>query len=217
VGPKGQIYTFAEHYQSQMTVPEHAAAVKLREAEFKQEPFVRVGDPAGKQRQGNTGTSYITEYAMRGIYIGTEGITNDVTIGIEKMSQYFRLLDNSPWGQGMPTWRISPQCPNLIRELKKLRYASYANSARAYDTNKQEIVHKKDDHGFDSCRYFSTLMPDLTPIEGAVQEERETRTISYQDMMARLANDPDTQFVDSVEDPNWETEVTVGDYYQEAF
>jgi len=216
VGPQGQIITFAEHYQSEMTTPEHVAVVKQREAAFGKQPLARVGDPAGNQRQGNTGTSYISEYASRGIFIGVEGITNQVEIGIEKMQQYFRFREDSPWGPGRPTWIISPNCPNLIRELKKLRYADYSSSRRSYDTNKQEIVHKKDDHAFDSCRYFCTLMPDLTPVEEYAQETTSTRTISYQEMMARIANNPDEYFVEDV-DPGWKTEQTYDDYYQEAY
>lgn len=214
VGPEGQIYTFAEHYQSEMTTPEHAAIVLSKEIDFGKTPEVRVGDPAGNQRQGNTGTSYITEYAEKGIYIGTEGIPHEVSIGVEKMQQYFRLRNDSPWGFNRPTWVISPECPNLIRELKKLRWASYASDRRAYDKNKQEEVHKKDDHGFDSCRYFATLMPDLTPVQVTTERSGPPTTVSYQEMLVRLANDTDVTFAEDT--THWETTEVVDDY-MEAF
>lgn len=204
VGPQGQILTFAEHYRSDTTTPEHAEIVKALEAGWGKSPEVRVGDPAGNQRQGNTGTSYITEYAVRGIYVGTEMIPHSVEIGLEKMHQYFRLREDSPWGPGRPTWIISPACPNFIRELKKLRYAAYSSDRKAYDTNKQEIVHKKDDHAFDSARYFATLMPDLSPIPQPASTPKVPTTISYQDMMARIAHSEDEHFIDS---PEYETEI----------
>lgn len=216
VGPKGQIITFGEHYASEMIPREHSKIVKAYEAEWGKSPEVRVGDPAGNQRQGNTGTSYIAEYAQEGIYIGTEGIPHDVMVGIIKMQQYFRLLPKSPWGDNRPTWIISPNCPNLIRELKKLRWASYASDSRQYDLNRQEVVHKKDDHGFDSSRYFATLMPNLTPEQDPdeIQVNPLNAGLSYGDVLARMSLDGNTvPYEPDGPDPQWQTEISVEDYY----
>jgi hypothetical protein len=101
-------------------------------------------------------------YAAHEIYIGTE-VPKEVMVGIEKMQQYFRVTENSPWGPNTARWMISPNCVNLTRELKKLRWAEYESQKKQYEMNRQETVHKKDDHGFDSMRYLASLMPDLAP------------------------------------------------------
>ena len=165
VAPDGRIYTFSEHYKSYWTVDDHAALIHERESRlFHREPDVRVGDPAGNQKSAITGTSVISEYARRGLYISTETIPKDPQIGIEKMQQYFAIQELTGWGPNTPTWMISPECPNLAKELKKLQFESYESDKKSYESNKKETVRKKDDHAFDSAKYFATLMPDLRPI-----------------------------------------------------
>jgi len=165
VAPDGRIYTFSEHYRSFWTVDEHSRLVHEREAQaFHRSPDVRVGDPAGNQKQMNTGTSVIQEYARRGLYISTEMIPKDPSIGIEKMQQYFAVRDLTGWGRNTPTWVISPECVNFFKELKKLQFESYESDKKSYESNKKETVRKKDDHAFDSAKYFATLMPDLRPL-----------------------------------------------------
>jgi hypothetical protein len=215
VSPEGEIVTFAEHYQSDMTVGEHANVVHERERAWGKVPEVRVGDPAGAQRSAITGTSILTEYALRGIYIVTDGIPHEVMIGIEKQQQYFRLEPENRWGKNRPRWVITSNCVNYIRELKKLRWATYSSERTAYDLNRQEKVHKKDDHAFDSGRYFATLMPDLTPL---VDHDSlgVPITISYQDLLARMSADETVEFVDNrePEQTEWETTESFGDLYE---
>lgn len=214
VSPDGSVYTFGEHYASQMTVEQHAAVVKTKEAFWHLDPsdIIRTGDPAGKQTYGTTGTSYISEYAKRGIYIGVEGVPHDVSIGIEIMQQYVKLERQNGWGRNRPRWMISPQCVNLISEMRKLKWASYESSKKRDDTNRQEVVHKKDDHGFDSVRYFFTLMPELAPgVEETIDryEKATGKQMSYEQVMAELRADDRVEFVD--ESSAWETE-----FYEEV-
>lgn len=218
VSPRGDILTFAEHYQSDMTVEEHAQVVKSREAGFGKIPHLRVGDPAGNQRSAITGTHIIQEYAMRGIYIQTDMIPHDVAIGIEKMQQYFRERSDSLWskdGEPAPKWVISSNCFNLIRELKKLRWKTYASEKLAYDHNKTEEVHKKDDHAFDSARYFATVMPDLAPSTDESTIKHDPMTVSYSELLAKMADDPSVQYTDDLQ-TEWQTELyeeTTSDYF----
>jgi phage terminase large subunit-like protein len=202
VSPAGGIITFAEHYQSEMVVAEHAAIVKGRELAFGREPDVRVGDPALKQRSGITGTNIIQEYGRHGINIGVEGIPRDVLPGIEKMQAYFRIREDSPWGPGRPTWVISANCVNFLRELKKLRWATYDSEERAYELNRQEVVHKKDDHAFDSARYFSTLMPDLyVPVEKPTESTPET--LDYAQFLSTLSESSVTVELETATPGEW--------------
>jgi phage terminase large subunit-like protein len=199
VSPEGDIVTFAEHYTGEMSVPDHAATVLMREAAWGKSPEIRVGDPHGDQHQMNTGTSVLMEYALRGIHIATEGIPRGpgaALIGVEKMQQYFQLRPTgSLWGKDRPKWVVTANCVNFIRELKRLRWATYESSKKAYTMNKQETVHKKDDHAFDSARYFATFIPDLSPVLPAASDKVPI-TIGYAEMMARLRDDETVSFVD---------------------
>lgn len=186
VSPDGKVYTFAEHYASRMTVAQHSKIVLERERQWGKHPEIRTGDPAMKQVTGAVGTSYLIEYGRHGIGIGVDGVPHDVQIGVEKMQQYVQIQDYSPWGEERPTWMISPNCPNLIRELKKLRWATYDSTKMSYDRNKKEEIHKKDDHAADSARYFFTLMPDLKPIADHMKPGAPVRLGSYSDIMAQV-------------------------------
>lgn len=214
VAPQGDIVTFAEHYAPNMTVSEHSKVIHEREKAWGKEPDLRTGDPAMKQTSGITGTSVLQTYAEHDVNIAVEGVPRSVIIGIEKMQEYLRIRPN-----GTPTWTITSNCHNLIRELKKLRWAAYASDKQAYDMNKQEEIHKKDDHAADSARYFMTLMPDLRPNEGRelTRDEKIPTTIPYMDLLAKMTSDPNVEFVDEYnetgESPRWHTFESVGDYY----
>lgn len=144
VAPNGDIYTFAEHYKSEMTLEEHATTILLREQLWGKEPELRTGDPAMKQTNGITGTSVLTEFANRGIYLSVEGVPRPVEIGVARIQQYLRV---NPHTQ-KPRWFITEDCVNLIREMRRLRWKKYASKKSASENNKSEQIHKKDDHAY---------------------------------------------------------------------
>ena len=156
VNPIGQVVTFAEHYASEMLVADHVKAIESIEKAFGiKDVFIRTGDPAMRQTREGTGTSMQQEYAMRGIYLSLENVPagpGSVAVGIARMQQYMS-----------GAWKITRNCTNLVRELGRLHWATYASKNMQQNKNPQENVHKKDDHAFDSSRYFFTLMPDLSP------------------------------------------------------
>lgn len=208
VAPNGEIVTFAESYKANTTVAEHAAIIHEREKAWGKEADMRTGDPALKQTSGITGTSVIQAYAENDVYIAVDGVPRAVIIGVEKMQEYMRIREN-----GTPTWTITENCVNLIRELKKLRWASYSSDKQAYAMNKQEEIHKKDDHAADSLRYFMTLMPDLRPAE-LTKSDKIPTTIPYMDLLAKMHDDPNVQFVDDLEtESQWETHEMLGEYF----
>ncbi len=212
VAPNGDIVTFAESYKSSTTVAEHAAIIHEREKAWGKECDIRTGDPALKQTSGITGTSVLQAYAEQGVYIAVEGVPRAVMIGIEKMQEYMRIRPN-----GTPTWTVTENCVNLIRELKKLRWATYSSDKQAYAMNKQEEIHKKDDHAADSMRYFMTLMPDLRPNNGRelTPTEKIPTTIPYTELLARMSADPNVHFIDDEtgDAPQWETHESTDDLY----
>jgi phage terminase large subunit-like protein len=168
VSPDNQVVTFSEHYASEMLVKEHAGVYHARNAGMSRIPDYTVGDPAMEQRQGVTGISIFQEYADNGVYIMAGN--NDVPSGVNKMNQYLK-----PDHNGKPQWTITESCVNLIREMKLLRWATYASRKMQYENNKHEKIHKKDDHAPDSARYFFSFMPDLTPFVDEPQGLIRTR------------------------------------------
>ena len=161
VNPIGQVVTFAEHYASEMLVADHVKAIESIEKAFGiKDVFIRTGDPAMRQTREGTGTSMQQEYAMRGIYLSLENVPagpGSVAVGIARMQQYMS-----------GAWKITRNCTNLVRELGRLHWATYASKNMQQNKNPQENVHKKDDHAFDSCFPAGTLIETPTgpvPIE----------------------------------------------------
>jgi phage terminase large subunit-like protein len=154
VGPLGQVVTYDEHYKSEMTVSQHAAVIKNKERYYQDNygivPFLRIADPAIKQRQQTTGLSIQIEYAQHGLNFAT-GYKRSVDAGLDKMNDYLRLSK----------WFITENCPNLQKEMRTYKRASYATSKLKAKNNKKEEPQKKNDHACDSSRYFFSYMPEL--------------------------------------------------------
>jgi hypothetical protein len=157
VSPDGRVITFSEHYQREWTVEQHATLIHSRNATFGRIPDVYVGDPAMAQRNGATGTSIFEEYAKYDIPILPGG--NEVQSGIAKIQEYLH----------QKKWQITETCPNLIWEMRRLRWKRWTNTKSAERNNAHEVIEKKDDHACDSTRYFFSLMPDLRAGENSPQ------------------------------------------------
>ena len=150
VGPKGSVVTYDEVYANEKVVSEFAKEIHRRNTiQGRRAPQIYVGDPAISQRNGQTGDSIKTAYALEGIPVVLGN--NDVHIGVNRMNQY---LQQGRWG-------ITGNCGNLIRELTRVRWKIYESAKKRYANNVREEIHKKDDHAPDSARYFFSLMPDL--------------------------------------------------------
>lgn len=157
VDKDGRIITFAEHYEAERTIDYHSEVIKNYENQFGKVPDLRVCDPALAQRQAVTGTSIQTEYAMRGI--GMALGNNDVLTGVAKVNQY---LDNG--ADGKPNWLITANCANLIKEIQRLRWKTWASKKQQSENNAYDQIHKKDDHACDSARYAFSFLPELKPL-----------------------------------------------------
>lgn len=146
--------TFDEHYESGQIIDYHAAVIHGKNADHGRVPDVNICDPALAQRQAVTGTSIQTEYAIRGI--GFALGNNDVMTGVAKVNQYLAIGKD-----GRPNWYITRNCANLIREIQRLRWKTWASKKQASQNNPYDQIHKKDDHACDECRYFFSFMPEL--------------------------------------------------------
>lgn len=193
VSPDGLIITFDEHYASEMTVAQHAQVIKAKEAQWGKTPFIRTGDPATKQTREGTGTSIQQEYASHGLYLSLENVPTgpgSVAVGVARMQEYMNPAPTEKFPNPDTQWLISDRCVNLIKELKKLRWQTYQSKKLGHRLNPQEAIAKKDDHGFDACRYFFTLMPDLGPLS-PMTAKRELAAgngvLRYDEMLAKMS------------------------------
>lgn len=152
------VITFDEHYEAGRIVDYHAAVIHDRNKLHGRVPDVNICDPALAQSQAVTGTSIQTEYAIRGI--GFALGNNDVTTGIAKVNQYLALRGNNK-----PSWYITRNCANLIREIQRLRWKTWSSKKQQSQNNPYDQIHKKDDHACDSARYFFSFMPELAPTQ----------------------------------------------------
>jgi phage terminase large subunit-like protein len=149
-----EVITFDEHYEAGQIIEYHAQVIHGKEKIHGRTPDIRICDPALAQKNAVTGTSIQTEYAIRGI--GMVLGNNDVMTGVAKVNQYLALRKD-----GTPSWRITKNCANLIREISRLRWKTWASKKQASQNNPYDQIHKKDDHACDECRYFFSFMPEL--------------------------------------------------------
>lgn len=158
VSPGGEVVTFHEHYKSEMTVEQHAKVVLEQEKYYREQfgltPFLRVADPAVKQRSAITGYSIQIEYSLQGLDLAL-GTLRSVDAGLNRMNTY---LQNNKWF-------ITSECTNLLKEMRKYKRKTFMSSKMAERNNKQEDPMKKDDHAIDSSRYFFSYMPELRPLK----------------------------------------------------
>ncbi len=156
VNDDGEVVTFYEHYQSGWTVDSHAASVnRINKEVLGRQPDLYIGDPSIRNTDPLSGTSIHLEYVKYGIPIVLGN--NDVRAGINRVARYLKVRA----GTGRPSWVITGDCHNLIKEMGRYRWATYASKKIGHANNAKEEPHKKDDHACDSARYFFMSRPDL--------------------------------------------------------
>jgi phage terminase large subunit-like protein len=151
VSPKGKVVTFHEIHQNKTIIKVYAQMIRAYNKEMGIEPTLYIGDPSMSQKTGETGVSPLQIYRENGIPLMMA--KRDVAGGLDKMNEYFK--------QDM--WCITDACIKTIREFRGYSFKIYTSPKIADRNNVREEPNKKNDHGPDSCRYFFTLMPYLTP------------------------------------------------------
>lgn len=157
IDPEGRVFVFDEYYQSGKVVAEHAAAVHGVTSKYQREPNYSVGDPSIRNTDPITGTSVLLEYMDFGIPIVLGN--HDQKAGINRVARYFlgRTIEEKQY----PMLFICDNNVELIRELKRLRWATWANKKDDKKKNKKEEQHKKDDHACDDLRYLISSRPEM--------------------------------------------------------
>lgn len=156
VSQDGDVVTFHEHYLSGATIDVHAKAVNdYNQKVLKgREIAYYIGDPSIRNTEPIKGSSIHLEYIKHGIPIVLGN--NDVRAGINKVARYLKVR-----ADGRPNWVITKDCINLIKEMRRYRWKTYASKKIASDHNLHDEPQKKDDHACDSARYFFMSRPDL--------------------------------------------------------
>ena len=172
VDSNGFAVVFDEHYQKELTVEQQSEAIKRKIAQHGRYPDILVADPSIKNRSAISGTSIHEEYLKYGLAF-TLG-NNDVKSGIIRVKKYLNksryvgvrrpsIYAKSPSNPLDEFYRlqITPNCVNLIWEMKRYRWKTYANKKLAYENNPYDEPHKKDDHACDALRYMIMTRPDI--------------------------------------------------------
>lgn len=208
VSPDGEVITFAEHYEREMTIDQHSEIVKMMEAQMGRVPVMRICDPACSQKNAVTGTSIQAEYLMNGIELAP-GI-NDVITGINKVSSYINFSEDRG-----PRWHVTRNCEKLVWEMPKYRWKTWANKTLERQNNVHDVPHKKDDHAMDDLRYFFTVMPELrAPEPSKPQVEKLPTPEDYQKLPVKTDTRLTQQLQGVTNSDGWK--VTNADEYMGA-
>jgi len=145
VSPDGELYIYDEIYQSRRTVPELAAMIRRREADFPhaiQNWRFRICDPSdpGSRKQ----------FAQEGIRMRpARPPLNDVREGIREVRNMLHPRQVGGDGGRRPRLFVFRRCKNLIREFVNYRYP---DESERHGVPEEPL--KKDDHAMDALRYM---------------------------------------------------------------
>jgi phage terminase large subunit-like protein len=154
VCPDGRIVIYDEHYRSGEIVKFHAEAVHIKNSELGIVPSYCVGDPSIRNTDPITGTSVLLEYMEFGIPILLGN--NDVNAGINRVA---RLIGHPPTTPNQLF--VTKNCVNLLWEMTRYRWATWAIKRHDFEKNKKEEPNKKDDHAMDALRYLVASRPQV--------------------------------------------------------
>lgn len=142
LSPEEELFFFAEHYQRETLLKEHARIIFDMEHDtdmFTGDPLDMTGIPV--TRYSDHARQERAELESYGIW--TEPADKDVSHGIELFN---RLLKPKP--NGRASVYVMDTCPNLQREMQGWRY----KTAKEGSEDKEQPI-KVDDHAIDAARY----------------------------------------------------------------
>lgn len=229
VNEAGFCVIFDEWYKSEYTVDQHAKIIKERIRSHGRAPDLLVADPSIQNRNGITNTSIQEEYQRLGLsfILGN----NDVKSGIVRVKKYLNKhpyvgnpLRRSPLYGGPPVGvdpstyispetdglyhklMITPNCGNLIHELKRYRWKTFTDKKKQFENNPYEEPHKKDDHAADALRYMIMTRPDLIANSGGASSDNLDEIMRGLDQKIAVSGDWGVADPNNLlnSDSNWE-------------
>ena len=162
----GRVYVCGEHYESGLSVEEHAEKIKkvANKLGWRRDGLGRLNayiDSASNQKTLSGVKSVAELFLDNGINVNTN-VNKDLFTGINRVKSYFKN----------DKLFIFKNCVNLIREIK------------AYRWGKEDLPIKKDDHSLDELRYYIMTKPKNTP----PPERKSEVYINKQRLIRRLNN-----------------------------
>jgi len=163
VDPEGDIYIYDEYEERDLLVKDHAVNIRSR---TKHPVLTTYIDPAGHNRNPETGRSVQDSYAEYGIYT-TPG-DNDFDYGYQKVAEYLQAtLEDSPTH---PKVYVAEHCVGLIRGLHQYEWDTPAQTQK--EKNLPDRPKKYKDHLVDALRYLLSANPGHVP-RGRLEDEPE--------------------------------------------
>lgn len=161
----GVIYVCGEHYQSGLSVEQHAEKIKevANKLSWRTDSKGRLSaliDSAANQKTLAGVRSVAELFYDNGIMVNTN-VDKDLFTGINRIKSYFKN----------DKIFIFKNCVNLIREIK------------GYMWGKEDVPVKKDDHSLDELRYYvmtkpKKIQPLMAKSEITINKERLIRRLS---------------------------------------
>lgn len=151
------------------TISEVCKEIDLRLERWQTKPRWWVIDPASRNKNNQTGRSDQMEFADHGVF--TSPGQNAVRPGINKVKERLKA----------DKLQITSDCPELIAEFKKYRWASPKRS----ENDAREAPVKRDDHLLDALRYVVMSRP-LTPPARDDSESLSVQERMFRDSLKRL-------------------------------
>lgn len=149
------MYVFDEVYKADTPLHEQVEMIKARPYFHRVQGVI--GDPSiwrqnqesvvdGRPRLRSVGEMLRDDY----------GITVERGNNLEGVDIAFREMINSTLWRNLdePQLYIFDTCKNLFRELRKLRYKSWATDKTASENNRKETLVQKDNHAWDALKYL---------------------------------------------------------------
>jgi hypothetical protein len=142
VDGEGLIRVIDEYVQSRRTLAAHAEEIKKKTSGGESRVAATYCDPAGGQRNGESGRSSIE--LLREAGIRAYSSRSDISGGLEKIRRALRA------GDGSSRLVISPRCVHLIEAMQCYHYPAAVSGERAEQPVKDGVY----DHPIDALRYF---------------------------------------------------------------
>lgn len=140
--PFPAVYVVAEHIAADMLLDDHAHAIHTNPHVTRELLWI-AADPAGQQRNDQTGITPVSLLAKHGLNVRTKRLPTDTGIRLIRA----RLGPAA----GKATLTIHPRCTKLIESLRTYHYA---------DTSPTRTTPAKNgpDHAVDALRYMLTML-----------------------------------------------------------
>lgn len=155
---EGRIWIWDEHYQPNMTIPQHADIIKQKLNG--KVPFMVLIDPSAKQES--------LDFVNCDIPICESGLSKkrDIRAGILRFIEFIRL----------DKVVVHPRCENFLNEVNRYEWDDRIRK----DVNQGDVPKDSFNHLMDAVRYIASMQPDPTV------KKKDRKDLSYEERIAEM-------------------------------